>query len=427
MNFKMLKSNYKNNLITNSLVDLGDDIAIEGNGKGRHFTSRFIEAGVAHYEQFGDVLITKETLDKFIHSMVGCPVIIKHKDITDENADKERVGVVSRVWFNEFDGWYWCDGIIWDKQAIDLVKNQGWNVSCTYDFESDKQPKTHNGKKVDMEFTDGEFLHLALVPNPRYERANIVINSKNDVVENDRWITVKPNGEDEKGRHLLIKDGEDIGDAMRRQWGVEVKGQQHLFDRKKYKTDTNYKEELHKKLQEHLKTVQKRYDNLEYLGVAEPENLKDDDYEVISFEEWEDKQQSKEDNKPSDIKEEKSDKKEGDKSISEIWKDRWESVKKDDFYKIKDSDSADDILEKRKKLKDIIVKGHTVGGEKLDDKAKKYLNKIEQLDDSMFREQNRRLKANNSLLNGLDEILTNHTPEKEDLPILEGLKDILGE
>jgi hypothetical protein len=29
--------------------------------------------------------------------MVGCPVIIKHKDITDKNADKERVGVVSDV------------------------------------------------------------------------------------------------------------------------------------------------------------------------------------------------------------------------------------------------------------------------------------------------------------------------------------------
>ena len=177
----------KFNLVTNSTVELGDDIAAESNGKGRKFISKFIEPGVAAYEQFGDVLITKETLNKFINTMVGCPVIIKHKDITDENADKERVGVVSDVWFNENDGWFYCSGIIWDKQAIDLVKNQGWNVSCTYDFESDKQAKTHNGKKIDMEFTDGEFLHLALVDNPRYERANIVMNSKEGV--NNGWIT----------------------------------------------------------------------------------------------------------------------------------------------------------------------------------------------------------------------------------------------
>ena len=168
----------KFNLITNSAIELGDNLETETNGKGRKFVSKFIEPGVARYEQFGDVLITKETLNKFIQTMVGCPVIIKHKDITDENADKERVGVVSDVWFNENDGWFYCSGIIWDKQAIDLVKNQGWNVSCTYDFESDKLEKTHNGKKIDMEFTDGNFLHLALVDNPRYERANIVMNSK---------------------------------------------------------------------------------------------------------------------------------------------------------------------------------------------------------------------------------------------------------
>ena len=34
-----------------------------------------------------------------------------------------------------------------------------------------------------MEFLDGVFTHLALVNNPRYERANIVFNSKT-VVEN---------------------------------------------------------------------------------------------------------------------------------------------------------------------------------------------------------------------------------------------------
>ena len=177
---------FKTNLVTNSLLELGDDISDEAKGKGRKFISRFIEAGVAHYRDFGDVLITKETLDKFINTMIGCPVIITHKDINDNNADKERVGVVSEVWYNSADGWYYCSGIIWDKKAIDLVKNQGWSVSCTYDFESDNQAKTHNGKKIDREFTNGEFLHLALVDNPRYERANIVMNAKEEMPEDEK-------------------------------------------------------------------------------------------------------------------------------------------------------------------------------------------------------------------------------------------------
>lgn len=188
----MLKLSEKQTLTVNNKMELGEDISVEAKGKGRKFVSRFIEPGVAHYEEFGDVLITKETLDGFINTMVGCPVIIQHKDIDDENVDKERVGVISNVWFNEFDGWYYCDGIIWDKQAIDLIKNQDWSVSCTYDFDSDKLEKTHNGKKIDMEFTGGEFLHLALVPNPRYERANIVMNAKEIDNMNDKH---KENGQ----------------------------------------------------------------------------------------------------------------------------------------------------------------------------------------------------------------------------------------
>ena len=177
----MLKSNYKNSIITNSSIELQGDLSLEGNGKGRKFVSRFIEPGIAEYKgTFGKILITKETLDSFIMSMVGCPVIIKHKDITDKNVDQERVGVVSEVWYNEADGWYYCSGILFDKQAIDLVKNQGWSVSCTYDFETDNTKGTYHGLDYDMQFTGGEFLHLALVPNPRYERANIVVNSKDE-------------------------------------------------------------------------------------------------------------------------------------------------------------------------------------------------------------------------------------------------------
>lgn len=179
----------KTNLILNSTIELVD-VQEEGNGKGRPFVSRFIEPGIAHYKELGDILITKETLNKFINTMVGCPVIIEHEDVTDANADKLRVGVVSRVWFNETDGYFYCEGILTDPEAIDLVKNQGYNVSCAYSFVSDNTKRTHNGKEIDMEFIDGEFLHLALVKDPRYEGANIIVNSKEEQPrdEKGRWI-----------------------------------------------------------------------------------------------------------------------------------------------------------------------------------------------------------------------------------------------
>ena len=99
--------------------------------------------------------------------------------MTEENANDARVGVVSNVWFNDKDGWYWCDGIIWDKTAQNLITDKGWSVSCSYDVKlADDTGGSENNIPYNIEFLDGVFTHLAIVNNPRYERANIVLNSK---------------------------------------------------------------------------------------------------------------------------------------------------------------------------------------------------------------------------------------------------------
>ena len=135
--------------------------------------------------QFGNVLITKESLDKFINTIVGVPVIINHKDLNSDNVSDERVGVVNSVWYDDKDGWYWCDGIIWDETAQNLITDKNWSVSCSYDVKTaDDKGGTENNIKYDMEFLDGVFTHLALVDNPRYERANIVFNSKTFNISN---------------------------------------------------------------------------------------------------------------------------------------------------------------------------------------------------------------------------------------------------
>lgn len=178
--------------------------------------------GVAGYPgQFGNVLIKKESFDKFINTMVGVPVIINHKDINKENADDERVGVVSNVWFDDKDGWYWCDGVIWDETAQNLITEKGWSVSCSYDVKlADDAGGTENNIPYDIEFLDGVFTHLAIVDNPRYERANIVFNSKTALVDNDKWITIKPHGKDSDDyRRIKLEDGETPKEAIERVYG----------------------------------------------------------------------------------------------------------------------------------------------------------------------------------------------------------------
>ncbi len=161
----------------NAIITLGD---IDDSGKGKRFKSRFIQPGLAGYPgQYGNVLVKKETLDECLNSIIGAPVIIEHQDITVDNADDVRVGVISSAYYNEKDGWYWCEGVIWDETAQNLITDKHWSVSCSYDYlQEDNEGGTENNISYDREFTKLNFRHLALVNNPRYERANIVFNSK---------------------------------------------------------------------------------------------------------------------------------------------------------------------------------------------------------------------------------------------------------
>lgn len=193
----------------------------DNGGKGRFFRARFLQPGLVKYS-FGVCLLKKEIIDKFVYNFVGCPVVIDHKDVTDESAKDLRVGVISKVEFDQFDAWYWCEGVIFDQEAIDLVNN-GYNVSCQYEitqYATNDRKELHNGNPYDKEILDGAPEHLAIVKNPRYENAMIAVNAIDLTASNDKWITVHPNGEDEEGRPLLIKEGEDVKDAMKRQWGA---------------------------------------------------------------------------------------------------------------------------------------------------------------------------------------------------------------
>ena len=172
--------------------------------------------------------------------MVGVPVIINHKDLTDDNVDDERVGVVNSVWYDEKDGWYWCDGIIWNETAQNLITDKNWSVSCSYDVKTaNDEGGSENNIKYDMEFLDGVFTHLALVNNPRYERANIVFNAKmssakgnTEMIENEKdenngekgkWVTIK-------GTHVFIPDGKTVDEVIKEKFEKQAKSYDEVIE-----------------------------------------------------------------------------------------------------------------------------------------------------------------------------------------------------
>ena len=142
---------------------------------------------------------------------MGSPVIIQHTDVTEKNADELRCGVIANAQYNELDGWYYVDGIIWDEKAQELI-NKGWSVSCSYDFLAfNDEGGEENNIHYDKEFTQLNFTHLAIVDNPRYERANIVFNSKDE--DKGKWVTVK-------GNHIFIPDGKTLDEVIKEKgWG----------------------------------------------------------------------------------------------------------------------------------------------------------------------------------------------------------------
>ena len=155
-------------------------------GKGRYFKARILQPGLVKYS-FGVCLLEKETIDKFINDFVGCPVIINHNEVTKENADELVGGHICHVWFDNYDSWYWVDGIIDDQDALNKI-DDGWNVSCQYEiteYSNNTENKLHNGNPYDKVILNGKPEHLAIVKTPRYENAMIAVNALDLTAENE--------------------------------------------------------------------------------------------------------------------------------------------------------------------------------------------------------------------------------------------------
>ena len=255
-------------------IYLGED---EG-GKGRQFKARFLVPGLVKYD-YGVCLLTKENADKFIQGFTGCPVIINHQNVTDKNVKDIAVGDIFSVWFDEKDGYYWCNGILRDKEAIKLI-NEGYSVSCQYlitEYSDNTTGALHNGNPYDKVIENGKPEHLAIVNNPRYEGAIIAVNAL--MADNEQWITIKPNGEENKGRHLLLRDGESPAEAVRRVYGD--KNQKTLFDTKEYKkTKEDFKKEAEEKQKEYDKIEERKKEEKAKKDAEKQDTLKKDAEEL---------------------------------------------------------------------------------------------------------------------------------------------------
>jgi hypothetical protein len=155
----------------------------------KSFKTRFIEPGIVSYDdqEAGTVLVSKEALDLMAPTFRGCPVIFvpEHHNDTDKEtafdfgdveAEKAQ-GVVSGMPYWGDDGWQWVDLLVWDQDAIKAIE-KGFSVSCAYIVDETGEGGEWHQIPYDESVTNGHYMHMAIVPRPRYEGSQILANSK---------------------------------------------------------------------------------------------------------------------------------------------------------------------------------------------------------------------------------------------------------
>jgi hypothetical protein len=155
------------------------------------YKCNFLEPGIVSYEDVGQgvALLKKESMDNWMQSFKGKPVIIDHQDVSPQNFKESAVGYITSVYYNDKTGWYDCEFIITNDEGHEAIKN-GYSVSCSFDVSETIGGGEWHACKYNEEITKGEGLHLALVTSPRYEDCRIVVNSKKATVENKQEVTL---------------------------------------------------------------------------------------------------------------------------------------------------------------------------------------------------------------------------------------------
>ena len=143
----------------------------------KFYKRKFIASGIVGYDDTGEgnLLLKKSVIDEGLKSIIKKPVIITHEG-------KEAVDEVVDVYFNQDDDSFICGFNIWNKEAIDLLDNKGYGISCSYNIlKENKKGGTYHNIPYRSEAEAIDFTNIAIVEKPRYEEAREVINS---IVEN---------------------------------------------------------------------------------------------------------------------------------------------------------------------------------------------------------------------------------------------------
>jgi len=135
----------------------------------------FLTAGLVDYSDVDDgkYLLRKEAIDRMLPTLEGRPLVIGHQKIDPNHIDDVAVGYITKGYWNPETGSFDCDVLVKDPEILNPSKNA---VSCAYVATEFGEGGRYSGIDYDAEILNGEFTHIALVDNPRYNDAKILVN-----------------------------------------------------------------------------------------------------------------------------------------------------------------------------------------------------------------------------------------------------------
>ena len=140
------------------------------------------------------ILVSSDTARKMDPSFEGKPVYVEHVNSEQPNEKNKTIegtfeddkgntktknadGYVISSFYNEADGMHWCRFIITSQDGMDAIK-QDFKLSNCYQPIHMGPGGSYHGIEYSKEFEECEYLHLALVKNPRYTESIILTPSE---------------------------------------------------------------------------------------------------------------------------------------------------------------------------------------------------------------------------------------------------------
>lgn len=184
----------------------------------KSFKSNHLEPGLVFYADLNDgkgatLLLPKATIDKMRPTFKGKPVINEvHKTVDPSDFKKGRSdGIVVDGYFDGGDGQEWAIFMAWDELTQRNCMSTAYGTSCAYKPTAiDNTPGTWHNIKYDGVILDGEYTHLAIVSNPRYEGARIFANSKEENMKLRFWKKDVKNAADLDAKVTVELDGKQV-------------------------------------------------------------------------------------------------------------------------------------------------------------------------------------------------------------------------